>query len=295
MKRQILGLVILLSAVGLGISACGSKNSPASPGSGSFSYKLAGFFGNAGTNPMSQPSGLAISGDTLWVGNNSTAGLQAWSLEGSISRAYTLMEPFPVAMGPDGYVYIGDTKSSQIYEISPTGYAVSEFASTQLAGVPPDGVAVDATDAYACGNAVYHYSVTGSGSSKVFTYQNTFGNSGLGTLNSPRGMCLVGGKLWVADQGNNRLVEFSAAGVYQAAITLVSSGQPTDVAVDGSGNFFVTDFYNEEIQVFSPAGAPVTVFGNEDLDVPMALALDSRNNLYVADIAADQVVVFSRN
>jgi len=250
---------------------------------------------------MNAPFALRVSGDTLWVGNLSTAGLQAWTLGGSLSLSLTSYNSHPlqcnrVGIGPDGYVYGGDTNLSQVVEFNATGGYVGVFGTTELAGATPTGIAVNATDAYVSKlNEIFHYSVTGTGNSKIFQYQGLFGNTGAGTLSGSRGLCLSGGNLWAADSSNSRLVEFNQAGVFQTAVTLASSGYPEDVTVDSSGNLLAADLINHEIQVFNSSGAPVTAFGSNDLATPVGLCLDSQNNLYVADYNSGQVVVFKRN
>jgi len=306
MKNRILVFGLLLFAVGLGLVGCGSKSTPAAPSAPApapppYGYTLSAFFGSTGTIPMNGPFSPRVSGDTLWVGNLSAAGLQGWTLGGNLSLSVTSYASHPlqcnrVAVGPDGYIYGGDTNLNQVVEFNATGSYEGVFGTTELAGGTPTGIAVNATDAYVSRlNVVFHYTVSGAGNSKIFQYQGLFGNTGAGTLIGARGMCLSGSNLWVADSSNSRLVEFNQVGVYQKAVTVASSGYPEDVAVDSSGNLLTADLINHEIQVFNSSGAPVTAFGSNDLSWPVGLAVDPQNNLYVADYYSNQVVVFKRN
>ena len=92
--------------------------------------------------------------------------------------------------------------------------------------------------------------------------------------------------MYVTDDGNKRIEEFSAAGAFikaygwgvgdgasqfetctsdcQAGIRGGGAGQfyhPNDVAVDGSGDVYVADSENKRIEEFSAAGAFVKAYG----------------------------------
>jgi hypothetical protein len=143
------------------------------------------------------------------------------------------------------------------------------------------------------------------------------------TLNSPSGVAidLTSGRLYVADNGNNRVLSWPSA-------TSFSNGQPADrvigqpdftsdganvvsasrlhtpssVAVDQHGNLFVADFANNRVLVFlSPTRSDSVadrVFGQADfassqpnaggvgassLSGPYGVALDRLGNLFVVD------------
>ena len=104
--------------------------------------------------------------------------------------------------------------------------------------------------------------------------------SNAGQLSAPLGVAVNGsGNLFVGDQGNNRIDEFTAAGAFVRAFGWdVVSGAPTTfevcttsckeglagggagelngpvgLAFDGSGNLYVADRSNRRIDVFDPA------------------------------------------
>ena len=72
---------------------------------------------------------------------------------------------------------------------------------------------------------------------------------------------------------------------------------PTDVAVDGSGNLFIADYNNNRIRKVSTGGIITTVAGtgsngfsgddgpssSAQLDRPAGVAVDSAGNLFIAD------------
>lgn len=92
-----------------------------------------------------------------------------------------------------------------------------------------------------------------------------------------------GGRIYVADTGNNRVVvfdkyarylfQFGGLGVAKPAPGGVRSWKPgrlnypTDVATDELGNVYVADFRNDQIQVFDADGRFVRTFPDRDEQV----------------------------
>jgi hypothetical protein len=92
----------------------------------------------------------------------------------------------------------------------------------------------------------------------------------------------------VADLGNNRVVELTPSGV-QSTLAFSSLYQPTDVAVDSSGDVFVSDSQNHRVVEMTPAGVQTTL-GFTGLSYPAAVAVDSAGDVYVADLDNNRVV-----
>ncbi|HEY6768832.1 MAG TPA: Ig-like domain repeat protein [Candidatus Sulfotelmatobacter sp.] len=113
------------------------------------------------------------------------------------------------------------------------------------------------------------------------------------TLSDPVGIALDSlGNLYIADPGNNQIVEVSAAGVVSVlafpGLSPVLSA-PQAVAVDGSGNVFVTDSNNARIVELSGGVASVVATGGL-LNYPDGLAFDAAGNLYIADANNNDIV-----
>ena len=80
------------------------------------------------------------------------------------------------------------------------------------------------------------------------------------------------GDVFIADTGNNRVVEVKADGTQ----TTVGSGlnDPVGVAVDGTGDVFIADFGNNRVVEVKADGTQTTV--GSGLNHPVGVAVDGR-------------------
>ncbi len=126
------------------------------------------------------------------------------------------------------------------------------------------------------------------------------GIEGEGALSSPAGVTVgFGGKVYVADEGNNRVVVFDSAGAYVSRIGFAGSSQgrfldPVDVAVEGRFLYVLEDG-NERVQVFDryEVSQGIILSRDEgDVDIPVAMAVDRFGRIYLSDIEVDQVRIF---
>ncbi len=180
-------------------------------------------------------------------------------------------EPYGVAVGGDGSVYVADAgESNRIRKVTPQGEVLT------LAG-GREGFA------------------DGAGASASF--------------NTPSGLALDGdGNLYVADAGNNRvrrvtpeglvttLAGDGAAGFRDGTAAQAQFDAPLGVAVGAGGEVFVADTYNDRIRVIGRDGQVRTLAGlgtpgHADggaleaalFDTPCALAVAEGGEVYVAD------------
>src|SRR5258706_1466506 len=166
------------------------------------------------------------------------------------------------------------------------------------------------------------------------SFITTSANNGGGSaasLDAPTGLAMDAfGNLYVADSGNNRVLEFDAPLSNHAAARLVigqpgfATGDidhgglneygldyPTGLAVDSYGNLFVADTNNSRILEYPAAltthAAAARVFGQFSfttgvanapglnsgaLNKPQGLALDAQGNLWAADQGNDRVLEY---
>ena len=106
-------------------------------------------------------------------------------------------------------------------------------------------------------------------------------------LNEPYGVAVDGsGDVFIADIGNNQVVEVKADGTQ----TTVGSGlnEPYGVAVDGSGDVFIADTGNNRVVEVKADGTQTTV--GSGLNLPFGVAVDGSGDVFIADSGNNRVV-----
>jgi len=95
------------------------------------------------------------------------------------------------------------------------------------------------------------------------------------------------GNVFIADNGNNRVLKIPASG---GAQTTVGSGllYPMGLAADGAGNLFIADSGNNRVVKVSSTGAQSTV--GSGLNLPEGVAVDGAGNVFIADYFNGRVV-----
>ena len=127
------------------------------------------------------------------------------------------------------------------------------------------------------------------------------GGSGPGQMEGPSGVTVgPGSKVFVADQGNSRIVSFSAGGLPLTKYGSEGSGpdqlrKPTAVAIGPDGNIYVADYGNRRIVVFTSDGHPLTIVSHwtHHPNAPetfSGVAVDRRGNIYATDLFLNRVV-----
>lgn len=215
------------------------------------------------------PAGWRASVSTL-------AGSGAPGYADGAAREARFADPFGLAVGPDGGVYVADAgEANRIRKVSPEGVV------TTLAG-GREGFA------------------DGAGEAAAF--------------NTPSALALdAAGNLYVADTGNNRVRKVTPEGV---VTTLAGEGvagfadgpaaqsrfdSPVGVAVDRDGNVYVADTYNDRVRLITKDGSVKTLAGsgatgNADgpsasasFDTPCGVAVNEAGEVYVADTGNDRL------
>jgi uncharacterized protein (TIGR03437 family) len=193
---------------------------------------------------------------------------------GPASRAQ-IDTPAGMALDTDGTLYFADPGNHRVRKISPDG------TITTVAGLGVPG------------------------------FGGELGPASMALLNSPMGVAVRDGELFIADTGNNRIREVlrdGRIGTYAGngnAGLFGDGGSPLDAAIhapravafDKDGSLYIADTLDHRVrkvdvatltintivgkgQGFGGDGGPAT---NAMLNLPTALTLDSAGNLYIAD------------
>jgi len=117
-------------------------------------------------------------------------------------------------------------------------------------------------------------------------------------LLNPGGAAVNGaGDLYIADSGNNRVVEVPTSGA-ATALDPTMNGEslvyPADVTVDGAGDLFIADMYNNRVVEVPAGGGAATAIdptvNGSGLNHPAAVVVDRAGDLFIADYENHRVV-----
>ncbi len=190
------------------------------------------------------------------------------SSSGGTPAAFTtgLNHPSQLALDGAGNVYVADSSNNRIAVVPPAGGAATAFLGGSFTVV----------------------------NTSTLPYAISTGQS----LNNPSGIAVdQNGDVYIADTGNNRVLEATVAfnGLANPILQLNLSGlsSPKSIAVDAAGNVFVADSGNHRIVELSAAGIQSVASSSytPSLSNPVGVAVDAASNLYVADAGNQQVVL----
>lgn len=284
--------------------------------------------GGEGTQPgqFSLPRNLAFAPDgTLYVADSGNNRIQHLSPDGSVLHTWgtysgaglpdpapgTFDQPWGIAVGPDGSVYVSDTWNHRIQKFSPEGEFLTAWGQLGQAETPyslwgPRGLAV---------NDQGQVLVADTGNKRIIVYNsdggfvNQFGSSGFapGQFNEPVGIALDDqGLLYVADTWNLRvqvlapdgngnyapLTEWEIVGWY---------GQSLDnkpfITINAAGNVLISDPEAHRVLEFTSQGEFVRTWGDlgaspDRFRLPTGLAVDSDGGIWVTDAGNGRLMRF---
>lgn len=285
--------------------------------------------GGSGMAPgLNAPHGMALAADgTLYVADSrnhrilhldaSGAILHTWGAFADLAQGAapggTFNEPWGLALGPDGSVYVTDTWNHRVQKFTPAGDFITMWGYFGQAEKPeafwgPRGIAVDAA-----GN-VY---VTDTGNKRVVifdangVYVNQFGSAGLeaGQFDEPVGLAVdAAGRVYVADTWNRRVQVFELDKVnldYRPVASWdVSAWYGSSLenkpflALDGAGNVFITDPEGFRVIQFTAGGEVLRTWGEPGaapagFGLASAVLVDDQGRVWVSDAANNTLQRFT--
>lgn len=172
----------------------------------------------------------------------------------------------------------------------------------------PEGLDLVHTTVYdpATGNVVETRTPRSEAVASVATHSSQFGESGEGSgqFASPGGVAVdPEGHIWVVDEGQSHVDEFSATGEYIREVGSAGEGNgqfgtPGGVAASPEGYIWVVDRGNGRVEEFSHTGSYVRKFGSYgegpgQFTEPTGIAVDRYGNVWVLDRYSGRVQEFS--
>src|SRR6185312_14141895 len=181
--------------------------------------------------------------------------------------------PSGIGIDARGSVYVADEGNERIVRLWGDGTYLSEIGGPNDLG----GAQLNSADAIAVAAQSGRTYVADAGHNRVLVYGaegsliarwgagggNGTSSSSSGGFNHPSGVAVspapFGEDVYVADKGNDRIVELGQNGEVLRTWGGRGSGEgrfhaPAGVAVDGGGNVFALDSENNRVQVFDSAG-----------------------------------------
>ena len=253
-------------------------------------------FGSEGTGPgkflTGIPNGIAVNatGD-LWVTEAQSGSIYKWLVGPAFfgeafgsqgSGAGQMERPRGMARDSKGHLWVADTNNHRVEEFNEAGTFVKAFGW---------GVSNGESKLQVC----------------ISSCQAGISGSGNGEMSYPDAVATdSNGDIWVADEANHRIEEFSEAGEYLRKAGSVGTGNgqfsenggPEGIAVDSKGNVWAADTENRRIEEFNEkaefiraAGSLGT--GNGQFERPVEVAVGPANNVFVTDWDESRVQEFN--
>lgn len=240
-----------------------------------------------------------------------------WGTPADVSKGAapggTFYEPWGIAVGQDGSVYVADTWNNRVQKFTADGKFVSMWGYFGQAEKPeafwgPRGLAIDSKG---------RLFVTDTGNKRIVVFDGNgqyitqFGTAGAdaGQFDEPVGVAVdTDGKVYVTDTWNQRVQVMTpdAAGmVYTSSLTWNINGwfgqsleNKPYIAVDGQGHVFVTDPEGYRVLEFKTTGEFVRTWGDYSTDQngigeASGVVVDAQGNVWVSDAVNNRLLRFT--
>jgi DNA-binding beta-propeller fold protein YncE len=262
------------------------------------------------------PSGRLLVSDTVddrieMFAPGSNAYLEQWTLAGGHAAGFA--SPAGIGVDRRGSVYVADTGNARVAHLWGDGSFLgelggpAELGGAQLSDAGSVAVSPVTDQTYVADtdhNRLLVYGPEGALQAKWGAGEdNGAPGSGPGAFDHPEAVTVApSGNVYVADTGNDRVVELSPAGsvVTEWGSAGTASGRfrsPTGIAVDAAGDVYVVDSENNRVEVFEADGRFLTKWGLRgtapgEFSQPTAVAVDCAGDVDVADTNNNRVERF---
>jgi YD repeat-containing protein len=253
----------------------------------SFSFHFGG--SGSGSGQFIEPRAIALgTGESVWAADTSNNRIEKFTSTGVFSAAYgkegtgntEFKEPFGIAVDQTtGNVYVADSGNNRIEELNSSGGFVEVIGW---------GVSDGKSELEVCKTGC-KAGISGTGNGQL-TYPMSV------TIDSS-------GNIWVADEGNNRVQEYSESGTYLKKFGTLGSGneqfkEPGALTIS-EGSLYIVDRGNDRVEQFSTSGSYIGQFGSKgkgsgQLEGPTGIAANpSTGMLYICDYENERMEEFS--
>lgn len=280
----------------------------------------------SGVGQFQAPRGIALAPDnTLYVTDSNNHRIQHIDQDGKVLHSWgsfadiavgeaptgTFNQPWGIAVGLDGEVYVADTWNHRIQKFSPEGDFLTSWGFFGQAESPeafwgPRDVVVDTKG---------HVYITDTGNKRVVVfdsdgnYVTQFGEFGLepGNFDEPVGIAIdETGNIYVADTWNQRLQVFAETDNEFVPINswdvAAWYGQSLEnkpyITIDQRGNVFITDPEGPRVIEFDKTGQFIRYWGGfsaslDGFGVASGITTDGEGGLWVADAGNNRLLHFT--
>lgn len=227
---------------------------------------------------------METSNDEIFVSDPSSRLINGFSTAGTAISSFNGVSdgamPYPAGMdrAADGGLVLAQKDPCMVVVYNPDGSVRLTAGADDGSGrggdpalVPylnqPSDVAVGPDGRlYVADTAHNRIAVFNGGTGAYLSAWGVMGYSGEYEMSQPMGVAVAGGRVYVADAGNARVMVYDLEGAFvrQVGGRGVDTGgldSPYDVAVDGSGNLWVADNGLQKVVVYGADGQALTAYG----------------------------------